>query len=46
MIQAGGEKLQPEFNTLLNSIWNMEQFPHQWNEPIIVLVYKKGSKTN
>jgi hypothetical protein len=31
---------------LINSVWNKEEFPDQWNESIIVPVHKKGDKTD
>jgi hypothetical protein len=30
---------------LINSSWNKEELPDQWNETIIVPVHKKGDKT-
>jgi hypothetical protein len=29
-----------------NSTWNKEELPDQWMVSIIVLIYKKGDKTN
>jgi hypothetical protein len=31
---------------LINSIWNKEELPEQWKEPIIAPIYKKGDKTD
>jgi hypothetical protein len=31
---------------LINSIWNKEKVPDQWNESIIVPIHKKGEKTD
>jgi hypothetical protein len=31
---------------LNNSIWNKDKLPDQWNESIIVPVFKKGDKTD
>jgi hypothetical protein len=31
---------------LVNSVWNKEDFPDQWKEPIIVQLHKKGDKTD
>jgi hypothetical protein len=33
-------------NSSINSIWNKEELPDQWKESIIILVYKKGDKTD
>jgi hypothetical protein len=31
---------------LINSIWNKEELPDQWKESIIILIHRKGDKTN
>jgi hypothetical protein len=46
LIKAGGSKICCEIHKLINSIWNKEELPDQWKESIIVLVYKKGDKTD
>jgi hypothetical protein len=46
LIQAGGEILHSNIHKLINSIWNTEKLPDQWEESIIVLVHKKGDKTD
>jgi hypothetical protein len=46
LIQVGGEILWSEINKLVNSIWNKEELPDQWKESVIVLIYKKGDKTD
>jgi hypothetical protein len=46
LIQAGCETLRSEMHKLINSIWNKEEFPDQWNESIIVPVHKEGDKTD
>jgi hypothetical protein len=33
-IQAGGETLWSEVKKLINSIWNKEELPDQWNMPL------------
>jgi hypothetical protein len=34
------------FHTLINSIWNKEELPDQWKEPVTVPIYKKADKTD
>jgi hypothetical protein len=46
MIKAGGETLYSEIQRLICCIWNKEELPQQWKESIIVLIYKKGDKTD
>jgi hypothetical protein len=46
LIQAEGEALECEIHKLINSIWNKEELPDQWNESIIVPVHKKCDKTD
>jgi hypothetical protein len=41
LTKAGGRKIHSEIHKPLNSIWNKE-----WEEPIIVPIYKKGDKTD
>jgi hypothetical protein len=35
LIQLGGEILRVEIHELIKSIWNKEELPDQWKEPII-----------
>jgi len=47
LIKAGGGRtIWSEIYKLINSIWNKEELPEEWNESIIVLIYKKGNKTD
>jgi hypothetical protein len=46
LIQAGGKMLLSTIHKLINSVWNKEELPDQWKEHIIVLVHKKGYKTD
>jgi hypothetical protein len=46
LIQAGGEILLSEIHKLINSVWNKEELPDQWEESIIVPIHKKGDKTD
>jgi hypothetical protein len=45
LIKAGGETLYSEIHRLTCSIWNKEKLPQQWQESIILPIYKKGDKT-
>jgi hypothetical protein len=42
--KAEGETVSA-IHTLINSIWNKEKFPYQWNESVVVPIDKKGDKT-
>jgi hypothetical protein len=46
LIKAGGEILCSEIHKLFCSIWNKEELPQQWKEPIILPIHKKGDKTD
>jgi hypothetical protein len=46
LIQAGGEILLSAIHKLINSVWNKEELPDQWNESIIVPIRKKDDKTD
>jgi hypothetical protein len=46
LIQAGDETLQSEIYKLINPIWNKKELPNLWKESIIVLIHKKGNKTD
>ena len=35
-----------EIHKLINLIWDKEELPEEWKEPIIVPIYKKGDKTD
>jgi hypothetical protein len=41
MIKAGAETLFSEIHKLICSIWNSEELPQQWKEPIIITIHKK-----
>jgi hypothetical protein len=45
LIQTGGETLRSEIHKLINFIWTEEELPDQWEESLIVPVYKKGDET-
>jgi hypothetical protein len=46
IIQAGAKILLSAIHKLINSVWNKEELPDQWNESIIAPVHKKGDKTD
>jgi hypothetical protein len=46
LIQARGEILLLEIHKLINSVWDKEELPDQWEESIIVPIHKKGDKTD
>jgi hypothetical protein len=46
LIQVGGNTIHSEIHRLINCIWGKEEMPHQWKEPIILPVYKKGDETD
>jgi hypothetical protein len=45
-LRQGISIIRYEMHKLINSIWNKEELPEEWKESIIVLVYKKGDKTD
>ena len=44
-IEAGGRTICYEIHNLIISIWNKEELPEEWQELIILPMYKKGNKT-
>jgi hypothetical protein len=47
MIQAGGETLVSAIHELINSIWDLEEFPdHQRKKSITVSNHKRAIKTD
>jgi hypothetical protein len=40
VIPERGETLRNEINKLINSIWNNKKLPCQWNESIVLPIYK------
>jgi hypothetical protein len=38
--------LHSEFHKLIKLIWNKEELPYQWKEPIVVPIHKMGDKTD
>jgi hypothetical protein len=41
IIQGGGEMLLSAIHKLIYSVWNKEDLPDQWKQPIIVPVHKR-----
>jgi hypothetical protein len=46
LIQATDNTLHYEVHKLIKPTWNKEELPQQWKELIIILIYKKGDKTD
>jgi hypothetical protein len=45
-MKEGGRTIRYEIHKLIISIWNKEDLPEEWNESIIVPIYKRGDKTD
>ena len=46
LFKAGRKTILCEIHKLIISIWNKVELPEKWKESIIVLIYKKGDKTD
>ena len=46
LIKAGGRAIHHEIHKLMVSIWNKEELPEEWKEPIIVPICNKVDKTH
>jgi hypothetical protein len=46
MIHAGKQTLHSEIHKLIKLTWNKEELPHQWREPTIIPIHKKGDTTD
>ena len=46
LFKAGSGKICYEIHKHIISIWNKEELPEEWKEPIIVPICKKGNKTD
>jgi len=40
LIESGCETLRSEIHKIINSVWNMEEFPQQWNKYTTLPIYK------
>jgi len=45
LIKAGGRTIRYEIHKPI-SVWNKEELSVEWNESVIVPIYKKGDKTD
>jgi hypothetical protein len=45
-IKAGGRTIRCAIHKLIIAIWNKEELPKEWKEPIIVPIHNKGDKTD
>jgi hypothetical protein len=41
VIRAGGEILRSDVHKLINCTWNKKEFPDQWKEFVILIIYKE-----
>ena len=46
LIISGGKTICFAILKLIISIWNKEELPEEWNESLIVTIYKKGDETD
>jgi len=46
LIKAGGRTIRCAIHKLIISIWNKDELPEECKESIIVLIHKKGDKTD
>jgi len=45
LIKARGRTICSKIHKLINSVWNKEELPEQWQESIIARINKKDDKT-
>jgi len=46
LIKAGGRIFRSEIHKHINCTWNKEELSEEWKESFIVLLHKKGDKTD
>ena len=46
LIKAGGRTIFCAIHKLIISIWNKKKLPEEWKDSIILLIHKKGDKTD
>jgi hypothetical protein len=45
LIQAGGNRSCTYIHELTSCVWNREELPDQWEESVVIPVYKNDEKT-
>ena len=45
LFKAGGRTVHSEICKLINSFWNKEELPVEWEESVIVTIFNKGDNT-
>jgi hypothetical protein len=45
-IPAGGRAIRSEIHEFVNSVWNEEELPEQWNESMLVPIHTNDVKTD
>jgi hypothetical protein len=46
LFKTGSRRIPFGIHKLINSIWNKEELPEEWNESVVVFIYKKDDKTD
>jgi hypothetical protein len=46
LIKAGGRTIRCAIHKLIIAIWNKEELPEEWRDPVTVPIHKKGDETD